>query len=201
MKLKLEVQDNVMILAVSESVTADQIAILRAGLGKLIQAGKKTLLLDLSDPNLAVAPAEVKEIAALRDWASELGAQLMIASPMTGLGDALTRPETLKLLTSPLGRLLMLEGRLRSQLKALEQHKIDLEKKLASVNSGPNSVNLLKKENSDLKARIVDLEKQIKFRLDHRTRPYETPGMGAKNDLAHRILVSVLEQEGILPVT
>ncbi|MCM2323674.1 MAG: hypothetical protein NDJ90_10480 [Oligoflexia bacterium] len=201
MKLKLEVQNAIVILAVSESIAAQQIAVLKAGLNKLIQSGKKTILLDLSDPNLAVAPADVNALAELREWAVDNGAQLMIASAMTGLGDGPTREETLKLLTSPLGRLLLLEGRLRAQLKGLTQRKLELEQKLTSVSAEANSILTLRKENGELKKRIRDLEKQLRFRVEHRTRPFETPGMDAKREAATRVLISVLEQEGILPVT
>ncbi len=201
MKLKLEAQNSVTILTVSEAVTPQDIAVLRAGVNKLIQGGKKSILLDaIAVPN-ECAPA-LQEVAGFQNFVQDANAQLIVASPLQGVGHAPTRPEALQVLQSPLANLLSLEAKLQYQIKELEKQKSTIEQKLAAAPSGEGDVKTLQKENSRIKALIKDLEKQIEKKLKSRKEPWKPDELSqAKAETLRRTLTAVLEQEGVLPVT
>lgn len=200
MKLKLEAMEGVTILSVSDFIGTQHLPVLKAGLTKLFQSGKKTVLVDLCAlGEEAFQPLEVtQDIAALRSWALENGGHLVIASPVPSLGDAASREQALQALSSPLGRLQALEARLQTQLRALEARKDEIEKRVTAMDQAGGDVRALRRENGELKARIADFERQIRSRLETRTHPAES--QAGKFEIASRILVSVLEQEGVLPV-
>lgn len=202
MKLKLEAMDGITILSVSDFIGPQHLAVLKAGLLKLFQSGKKTVLMDLAGlAEESFQPLEVtQEIAALPSWALEQGGHLTIASPIPGLGDTPNREKAMDALTSPLGKMMALEARLMAQLKTIEAKKDEIEKRIASMSEDSGDIRELKRENRDLKSRVADLEKQIRTRLETRTNVSESQLTASKIEAASRILISVLEQEGVLPV-
>lgn len=202
MKLRLEVQEAASILTISEGVGPENLPILKAGLNKLFQDNKKTVILDLSGVALeSFQPASVmEEISGLKLWAAELGAQITVVSGIENFGDARDRNAAIALLSSPLGRLLALEGRLTLQLQKLEAHKAELATQIQTIESTSGDVLALKRENGDSKRRVAELEALVKERLAARTSLYGSPMVKLGMTAVNRVLISVLEREGILPV-
>lgn len=97
MKLKLDTADplnpSVTTLIVSESIEPSHVAVLKAGLTKLFQSGKKTILLDFTavKPTELTTPTVSQDILALRVWAATSDAQVLVVSPIETLGHAKTR--------------------------------------------------------------------------------------------------------------
>lgn len=203
-KLKLEIAGDVTVLSITEAIEPPHVPVLKAGINKLVQSDKKVLLLDLSglkDGDIQ-AMSVFQEIAKLQTWAQEMGAQLVIASTMPGLGQATSRDEGMRILGSVLSRLLAKEAYLRAQLTRLQRQKADYEEKLnTAASSGALDVKSLRREGSDLKSMIGTLEHQIGLLLKERLEPFASEPMKAKLEALNRILTAVLEQEGVLPVT
>jgi hypothetical protein len=86
MKLKLDTPDPlnpaVTTLAVSEAIELANIAVLKAGLTRLFQSGKKAVLLDFTGvkPEELKSPALSQEIFGLRSWALGAQAQVLVIS-------------------------------------------------------------------------------------------------------------------------
>jgi hypothetical protein len=204
MKLKLENQDQATILVVTEAIEASHLPILKAGLGKLFQAGKKAVILDFSAAREAdfKEPGLMSQISELRAWAMSLGNQVAVVSALPKLGHAPTRSEALKLLapspaTAPLAPAED-ETSLAAQLKQLELRKAELEKKIG----GPATEADLKKlqqRNSMLKKNIRQAEKIAAKYLKLRTKePVAPPPGQASSDTLHKLVESFLTQEGVL---
>ena len=201
-KIKLESQENLTVLVVSETLQPSELPILRAGLAKLFQSGHKVVLLDLiAVPQQDLrTPEAIASIAGCRIFASEQGAQLVIASPVNGIGDVALRSEAVQQMNSPLGRLLALEKRLIAQIRKVEEHKSLLDGKMKTVEQTSGQVLNLRRENFELKRRLNELEKQVRHRFEARSLSYANELNRAKYEAAVRVLVSVMEQEGVLPV-
>lgn len=191
------------VLSVTEDIASEHLPVLKAGLSKLFQAGKKTILLDLTSlqPHSYSPPETSKEVSALHHWASNLGALLIIASPIPELGDAPDREAAIEKMKSPQIKLLSLEARIQVQIRALETAKAELQTRLSATQTTPTSdLFALRKENSALKERIAEMEALMKAYLARRAQPFSTETLSSKSDTASRVLVSALEQEGVLPV-
>jgi hypothetical protein len=200
MKLKLESQENVTILVVTESIEPTHVPVLKAGLTKLFQSGKKTILLDFT----LVAESDFKDptlfqqISDLRGWAAQSEAQVAVVSPIQKLGHAIARPEAMKIVTSQIAQLQSLEAKLQADLKSLEQKKADLEKKLGAAGQDAD----LKKaqlQNSLLKKNIATAEKIARkfMKLRSKEQP-KLPAQQATQESLIKLTDQFLKQEGIL---
>ncbi len=158
MKLKLESQDGVAILHVFEDVTGQQPSILRAGLAKLFSVGKKEVVINLTTAGVIDAQAQI-EIQDFHRLAQEQDAQLVVASPIVGLGQAPTLEQGVQLIKSPLFIVLSQETRLKTRLRLLEHHREDLRGKLRSADA--TLVRKVRAEHSELKQLVQKLESQI----------------------------------------
>jgi len=191
-KLRIEAKEGFKVLHVTESISAKEAAILKAGLIKLFQAKEKNILLNLTNignTNSAI----LREIASLKTTAAQMDALMMIASPFEGIGDGATFEETSKKLTSPLAGLLSMEA----HFQKLQQQKEQLEKKLAAL--GDVDVKALRKENSDLKLLVKRLENLIRQLSKNRVESMDLELNKAKSAALDRTLMSIIEQEGLLP--
>ena len=195
-KLRIEAKEGFKVLHVTESISAKEAAILKAGLIKLFQAKEKNILLNLTNignTNSAI----LREIASLKTTAAQMDALMMIASPFEGIGDGATFEETSKKLTSPLAGLLSMEAKLQAHFQKLQQQKEQLEKKLAAL--GDVDVKALRKENSDLKLLVKRLENLIRQLSKNRVESMDLELNKAKSAALDRTLMSIIEQEGLLP--
>lgn len=171
MKLKLEQQDPVTILTVSEDVTFETIPVLKAGLSKLFKSGKEAILLDMSSVSLAdLKPATVAaEIAALPGWANEEGFDLLIASRLPEISTISDRAKALEIFASPIADLLLEEASLQTTVKDLQRKKSALEDRLKSLKTDEAKIKKLQAQKSKNLLLIDVLSRQVKKFAGHRT--------------------------------
>lgn len=223
MKLKLENQDTATILQVTDTIEASHLPILKAGLTKLFQAGKKAIVLDFT----AVTekdfkdPALIQQIADLRTWASTLGSQVAVVSTIAKLSHAPSRADALKLLATPpsaaqpaaaapaaapaapaaptsFANPAEEEASLAAQLKQLEVKKSELEKKLGG-DAAAADLKKMQQLNSKLKKEIAQAEKIARRYLKLRTKePVPAGPEKAAQDNLNKLVDSFLTQEGLL---
>ena len=200
MKLKLEVEQGIAILSITETVASQDILVMRAGLSKLFQSGKKSVLLDLTQMSRSSATeAILHELMTVPGWANGSDAQVIIASSVAGFGQAQSRQQGVQLFNSSGAKLLASEAKLASQLRALQDQKSAAEQNLGSRGSLDADVRSLKRENAELKQLIKNLEKQIKQLLKSRTEPFESAITRPQTDAIHKTIANVLKQEGLIP--
>ena len=201
MKLKLDVQDGNTILSVSEFIEPQHIAVLRAGLNKLIQTGRNALILDLSALSAdAIRGSDTHDqIKSLSTWAEENGAQLVIVSSMEALGRAGSRAEAVKMLSSPLARLLALETKLKYELTRLESDKARAEESLSGTSQIEGDLMKLRSENSRLRNTMSNLENLIQAQLKFRSgEPFASEALKSRLESLDNVMTSILMQEGVL---
>jgi hypothetical protein len=88
MKLKLEAQDNIKVLTVTEELLTSHAAILKVGLRKMFQTGITQLILDLSQAG-PTTPEALKSVAAgARADSASAGIRLMVVSNLMEVADA-----------------------------------------------------------------------------------------------------------------
>jgi hypothetical protein len=198
-KLKLEMHNQVAVLTVSEGLTPKDGAILRAGLGKLIQSGKKVLLLDLvAVPIKDFDAGLAADLASLQGWAQDSEAQLLIASPAAKIGNAATRAEALHILESPLASLLAVEARLKSRADKLARLKAETEKLLAAGDAQGGDIRTVRQENGRLRKMNHAVEKRLEKLLATRKQDFVNDANRAKADALERTLVFLLKADGVL---
>ncbi len=200
MKLKLEVQGGVTILCVTEDVEAQHATILKAGLTKLFQVGKKTVLLDLTASN-KVSYETLRDLALFGQQAPDFDAQLAVACKEEGFGIAKTRAEAIRVMGTPMFVLMGNEARLHAQIRKLEFRKSEISARLGTTNAQAEDLKSLRKESSELKKLIGDLETQVEGLLKERLTPMKKAAGNERLESIQKTLVAVLEQEGVLPVT
>lgn len=202
-KLKLETDQNITILNVLEDVAVPHAAILRAGLAKLIDSGKKTILVDLTNATFTESAA-IFEITGVTSIASERGAQIVLVSPIDGVGHATTREAGIAILGTNVAGLMASEARLQNDLERLKKKKGELEEQfngMGGASSGGNNENdpkELRKDNADLRNLIAGLEKQIEYYLKGRTNSFESDGAKSRNVILGQTLTGIFEFEGVL---
>lgn len=200
MKLKLETQDQITVLVVTDTIELAHIPVLKAGITKLFQSGKKTLLLDLT----AVPEAQLKvealraQLAELRTWALTQDADVVVVSSVAG--NAKSRGEGVALLTSPLAKQQALETKLRVQIQQLETQKTKLTQALSLLGADAD-LKKVRIRNSQLKKDILAMEKVAKKfftrRNTKKARASEPLESGLQN--LTTLLDDFLKKEGVLP--
>lgn len=210
MKLKLETASPILqsvpaveitLLGVTEGIEANSIAILQAGLKKLIAAGRRSVLLDCS--NLKESDFQEsslpEQVSNLREWASSLGAQVIVVSAIEKLGHVRSREEGITLLSTGTAPLLALEAKLQSDVKALQARKAEIEAKIRQASSSGDP-KALRRQNSDLKKSIADAERLSRRFLKNRANdPFQVPATELLQQTLGQMLDTVLKKEGILP--
>lgn len=160
MKLRMEKKDQVIILSVLEDVQAEHPPVIGAGLQKLFQGHPKGVLLDLTQIG-KVDDATLKELLGLRKVADEWANQLVVISDKPGVGDAPNEEEGIKKLDDSLSNLMNRENKLKARKEKLSQLRDRLKKQLEEMNAKFGDIRALRKENSDLKSKIQDMEQQV----------------------------------------
>jgi len=198
MKLKLDAETGIKILSITESVSAQDAAILKAGLMKLFTPDVKVVILNLAQ--IADCPsATLIEISNFRNAVPNKDARLLIVHSHPDVADAPSIEKAKELATSPLGSLLAMEARLQSRLKSLKSKKAELEQKIGSSGGkGEDDVKTLKKENSDLKRMIKNMHKEVETMLKERQEPITDATLSAQATEIDKILITILSQEGFV---
>lgn len=204
MKLKLDTPDplnpSLTTLVVSEKIEPSHIAILKAGLTKLFQSGKKCILLDLTSvqPSELTTPSISQEILALRIWAATFDSQVLVVSPLETLGHAKTREDAIKIVNSSEGPLLALEAKLQAELKTATTRKNELERRLNSANAAGDPKALLRAK-SNLEHSVNEAQRiTARFLKNRSSDPYSLPAFQLAQEALDEILVTVLKKEGVL---
>ncbi len=204
MKLKLDNPDplnpGVTTLIVSESIEPTHVAVLKAGLSKLFQSGKKSILLDFTavKPTELASPTIPQEILALRVWAASFDAQVLVVSPIETLGHAKTREDAMKIVNSSEGPMLAMEAKLQAELQMATAKKNELEKKLSQANAAGDPKLLLRRK-SDLTHSVNEAQRiTARFLKNRSSDPYSLPAFQLANEALEEILMTVLKKEGVL---
>lgn len=200
MMLKLDSKEGVTILVVQSSITSRHLPILKAGLTKLIKSGKLSIVLDLMGLKETDLPTEAdrKEILSYRQYAQSLGGQLLVASPIVGIGHATTLEAAVKTFGTLLANLQAKEKQLLAEYEALKKRKETLDDKLQSLVG--DDIKTLRRENSVLKKSVKALEDQVTHYFKIRSNPMDLASVKTKLATVQATLKSVLEQEGVLSV-
>jgi hypothetical protein len=201
---------DVTILVVTEGIESASLAILKAGLNKLIASGRRNLLLDCTALNESDIPdpALFSQISELRAWAAGLneqgggGAQVLVISPIERMGHVHTREEGITLLNSGTAHLLALEAKLQGDIKNLQARKAELEAKLVQAGAAGDPKALLK-QNSDFKKSIADTDRLTRRFLKNRSPspsgdPFQVPATELLQENLDQLLNAALKKEGIL---
>lgn len=181
-----------------EDVDSQSIPVLRAGLTKLLQSGKKNLVLDMLGAKV-VSEDSWKDISSLLMTAMENDGYLALVCKKEGVANAASVDEALHLLKAGQLKGFGLEERLRLQKDRLEKKKSDLLTQIAAAEAASPEVRKLKKEGSRLRARIETMESHIDSLVAKRPAG-QPPAPGDAMKTLDQLLSSVLSQEGILPV-
>ena len=205
MKILVQGKGNITILTISEAIGPEHVTALKGGLQKLIKAGKQNILLNMtgSKPTDFASIEVMSEINSLPAWAYDLGAAVVVTSPINEIAQFPSLQEGLTALNNPNMRGLLAEMALQSQVRALEAKKASLEKKYNEMATSKDTLDVtaLLKENTVARKLVRELEVQIVKLLRHRTKPGRSPSAAAKLSAVEKTAVTVLEQEGVLKVS
>lgn len=207
MKLKMGTAREAVILSVMGTIESRDILVMRAGLKKLFESKKRSVLLDLS----MIKESDFKhagiiaEISILPKWAKENGAQLVIAGAVNGIEGIIPLDRGIKLLNSNLSKLLVKEAILQEEVTHLEGVKKEISKRITAVRQAEDMCEI-QKMNSNLKKLIKTLEEETEQYLSKRKKPSDEKQTESKEDhikenMVIEILKTVLEQEGIIKVS
>ena len=181
MKLKLDTTTEIITLFVTEDVSVQHGAILKAGLMKLIQSGKKKVVVDLTGVTKA-EPQALKLLLALPAPLKAAGIELIVRGA----------PATAAPAGGPLS-----ESELEARRAQLESRRDQLRRQLDAASSGALDVKTLRKESSELRDRIAELEAQVRQLL--KTRPTAAVPIDPRTGPLLKFLDTILEQQGVLP--
>jgi hypothetical protein len=198
--------EGITLLVVTEGIESSSLAILKAGLNKLVASGRRNILLDCTDLKESdIQDATLfAQISDLRGWAASLegGAQVLVVSSIERMGHVRTREEGITLLNSGTAHLLALEAKLQNDIKVLQARKAELEAKLTQASAAGDPKALLK-QNSDLKRSIADTDRLTRRFLKNRSphssnAPFQVPATELLQENLDQLLNAALKKEGIL---
>jgi hypothetical protein len=196
LKLKLEAQNDVTILIATETVAAQHIPVLKAGISKLLQSGKVAIVVDLSgaDP---IEPLLVPELNTFLQWGKGLCRYFQIVSNIPELSSIQDRTQAVKMIQTSPEFTKALDETLKNRFKILETEKTKLEQSLKKLGAA-NDTGLLQKENSRLKKRVKHLEIQIAHYLKVRTPPHDTKALKQTAESTFFVVETLLDQQTIM---
>ncbi len=128
MKLKLEVFHNIRVLSVTEGVSTQDIAILQAGVRKMLRGAPKAIVLDFSR-TAHIDRAAKDEIDRIKNFGLEENSLIIVAGKDPQFADVLSVDHAVQQIESPkLPFLQFLYKKLNSRFKTLQIQKGALEK-------------------------------------------------------------------------
>ncbi|MGK5089960.1 hypothetical protein WDW86_20610 [Bdellovibrionota bacterium FG-2] len=204
MKIIVQGKGSITILTITEAIGREHVTALKAGLQKLIKAGKQNILLNMtgSTPTDFASLDVMSEINSLAAWAYDQNAAVVVTSPINEIAQFPSLQEGITALNSPNMRSILAEMALQSQVRALEAKKAALGKKYNDLTTSKDTLDIttLLKENTVARKLVRSLEEQVVKLLKHRTKPGLSPNAAAKMRAVEKTAVTVLEQEGVLKV-
>ena len=224
MKLKLSSERDIAILDVLEEVSPENVAILRAGITKLLQSGKVKIVMNLSEAkNLKIDV--VREVLKLGVLTAEQKGTLVLV----GQGDAIQQAVRALGAASPVkvflnreaamaafsqgaaggsqaaaaatkARLTAATGTnvdLKNQLNKLQAENTSLKEKLANRNI--DEVRRLRFENGIFQQQLEAMDEQLKSMLKEPKRPFVMESVQTKIQQLETALEVFLDKEGLMP--
>lgn len=165
MKLKLSEQNGVQLLVVSEEVTLQQSAVLRAGFLKIAASGpgKKKFVIDLTQAT-QVEPAAWNELLSISKSAEDQGVTCVFVSKNVEMTPTSDPQAALEAFKTELASLWHQQGLLTYQLNAYKRMASEANAKLAKVDL--KAVHRIRTEHSEVVALISELESQIQMAFE-----------------------------------
>ena len=202
LKLRLEsnsTNKDLTILAITGPITAENIPVLKAGLTKMAQSGKKQIILDMSEiKEKDCENAQVmSEIDQLSKWAKEENFDLLVATLISSVGDVPTRKQAVEVFSSELCPLLLQETLIKSELRRIKTEKLGYEERLQRLRSEEVKSKQFRKDTSDLSKYVKDLEDQIESLLEKRG-TNESSTWRLRRDEIEKVAVPILLQKGLI---
>lgn len=198
MKLKLDVREQAKVLWVSEGVALKDVAILKAGLPKIIQssASPAFVVIDLTGATIP-DPAVTAELLSLRTVAAGLGAFLLFASASPQIADAANADEALSKIAGTSDPKAELDF-LKAQLNQLKKTKAELEKNFQEMIKKSGDVQSLRKQKTLLLRQRKKLESLLRdWRADRLAqKDPEVSGGAPSSDVAaekRKALIDLLQ--------
>jgi hypothetical protein len=162
-KIKMDTANNLKILVVSDEVNAKDLGVLKAGLTRLFQMENLPVLLDVTGVT-AGAPSLPEDLKAAKTQAETVGARFLFAaaagSPLAAGADGASLEEIKKKALTPLTPE-ELEKLLKTRLDVLTKTRDQLNARLEAASKDGGDLKGLKRENSDLRLRILRAERLI----------------------------------------
>lgn len=197
MKLKLEPGDPLITLKVEGPVTGQDLAVLRAGVTKLLKDTKnrKPLLVQFIS-----APPQEKELGEFKNYFDE-SAALENRDILWGMPEQ--QPDQVWKAWNEVSRLVRIqetEKKLKSRFERLKKEKDELEKKFNQMASGPNDPRTKLKEKSQTRRLVNVLEGWIKEQAPLRKdEPASDSSAEKKLELVRSVIHNVLSSQGVVP--
>ena len=194
MKLKLSEKAGIKILAVTETLQAQEISVLHAGILKILHSGASGLIVDLTQTQV-----DHSAISQLRVGTQTLPTPLLIVTSVENLGDLLKIDDAVALLNSPVRKLMTRENQLKLRIAEAQTRKKDLEAKLSEQTARWSDFLKLKKRQSDLKRETALLENALGAWITAGKMDASTPRPPMpKSALLNQVLKTALASQGIL---
>lgn len=194
MKIKLERAPAQKVLHITEDVSSQNLDVLRAGAGKLVDAEPRVVVLNFSD----AAVADFGNfVSGMRVAVSSRGGAIFFVGPQSGM-DAPSLGELDQKLADPMARVLLIEKQLKAAFEMLTSRKTELQKQLDL--SKAHDPRAAQKEQTGLKKMVEQLEAQV---LDYAKRvgvPFLGKTLTSHASLPRltQVLDDVLKTQGVL---
>lgn len=188
MKIALRQEDAVSILEISGAVDAHNFQVLKAGLTKILQAGKNRIALNFTDTQELEGDV-IHEIAVLDVFARELGGKIIIVAGNPELKESirvLSKPPVIPLVSSveqaveffkksePVEEVEADPAALRAEIETKAKTIEALEARLKLLD--PTELNALRATNSELKLKLSLVEAQLDELLREKRTPVDAEG-------------------------
>lgn len=209
MKLSLRHEDGIAILDISGAVSEHELSVLKAGLTKLLQAGKNRIVLHFVDADQLVGEV-LREIAILDLFARELSGRIIIAAENDVLKQSIksfAKPPSIPVLASAAKAIEYFKlndptqeeseeslESLKEQLKEKDKAIKALEEQLRLVDK--SQITTLRAENAEMKKRVSLLEKQVDDMVKERRDPMDVDGLLEKNLVLEETVKRLSAQAG-----
>lgn len=219
MKLKLANEKNIAILDILEDVSPQNVAVLRAGIVKLLQSGRDKIIINFAEAK-GLDVAIITEILKLHLLATELRGSIT----MVGRGDLVV--QAARALPSPAGirhyptkeqALAALaeaqaaqpapvenyavgddaNGKLKQKLAQLQAENKALKAKAGTING--EEIRKLRFENGVFSQQAVALEEHIQAIRREKRKPFTLANVDAKVRILEDALSALLKEEGLIP--
>lgn len=194
MKIKLERLPAQKVLHITEEVSSQNLDVLRAGAGKLVEAEPRVVVMNFIDAAVGDLGNFISE---MRIAVSSRGGAAFFVGPQGGT-DAPSLAILDQKLADPLARVLLIEAQLKAAHTMLTEKKRQLETQLAGT--AAHDPRPVQKEQTSLKKMVAQMEGVV---MDYAKRvgaPFfaKTATSHAALPKLHQVLDEVLKTQGVL---